>query len=332
MSIRLRVVVLAAAFMVGFFGCAKKMLPPSPDRFAPHLVAVESRVRTQVELGFDEDIDASGLNSDSLVVLGPSGERVPVRGLAAGRTSSTIQVWAPFEARRQYSIRGSVPDRFGNVGRFLARFVTSDRADTISPRVLRVDPPEGATGRKRSVVLRAKFSEAVDTAAGAGALFVPARFDSMFVREWDSDWQGLRMLCSDSLSAGLIVYALFGVGAIDLEGNRLRAPAFTYFTPDSTLGALTIHGKVVGRPAGTGFGVVFFNGGTAPAMAVVAPSGDFVTKLRDGIYDVVAVSDTNGDWRADFVGRHPLFAAATESLTVDLMPELHPESIDSYRR
>ena len=322
----------ATALLAGCFGCAKKMLPPSPDRFAPHLVMVESRARTQVELGFDEDIDASRLNSDSLVVLGPSGERVPVRGLAAGRTSSTIQVWASFEARRQYSIRGKVPDRVGNVGGFVARFVTSDRADTISPRVLRVDPPEGATGRRRGVVLRAKFSEAVDTAAGAGALFVPARFDSMFVREWDSDWQGIRMSCSDSLPSGSVVYALFGVGATDLEGNRLRSPAFTYFTPDSALGALTVHGKTAGTPAGAGFGVVFFNGGTAPAMTVVAPGGDFVARLRDGTYDVVAVSDTNGDWRADFVGRHPAFAATGESLTVDLIPELHPESINSYRR
>lgn len=332
MTVHVRAAAVAAGLLAGFFGCAKKMLPPSPDRFAPHLVAVESRVRTQVELGFDEDVDASRLNPDSLVLLDASGERVPVRGLAAGRTGSTIQVWAPFEAHRQYSIRGSVPDQFGNAGRFAARFVTSDRTDTIAPRVLRVDPAEGATGRGRGVVLRAKFSEAVDTAAGGRALFVPSRFDSLFTREWEADWQGVRMVCSDTLPNGSIVYALFGVGATDLEGNRVRVPAFTCFTPDSSLDAPAVHGRASGLPAGTGLGVVFFNGGETPAMAVVAASGDFVARLRDGTYDVVAVFDTDADWRADLVGRRPAFVSTLDSLTVNLVPEIHPEPIDSYRR
>lgn len=289
-------------------------------------------MRTQVELEFDEDIDAAGLGADSVIVLGPAGERVPIRGLSVGRTNSTIQIWAPFEAHRQYSIRGAVPDRFGNLGRFRARFVASDRADTVCPRVLKVDPSPGATGRRRNIVLRAKFSEAVDTAAGAHALFVPARYDSAFVREWDSDWQGLRMLHTDSLPGGSIVYALFGIGAVDLEGNRLRDPAFTYFTPDSTLDAVTVHGKVAGLPSNPSFGVVFFNNTASPGMAVVTQGSGFVTRLRDGLYDVVAVSDTNGDWMADFVGRSPSFSTASESLTLNMAPESHPDSIDSYRR
>jgi hypothetical protein len=64
----------------------------------------------------------------------------------------------------------------------------------------------------------------------------------------------------------------------------------------------------------------------------VTQGSGFVTRLRDGLYDVVAVSDTNGDWMADFVGRSPSFSTASESLTLNMAPESHPDSIDSYRR
>jgi hypothetical protein len=306
------------------------MLPPSPDRFAPRLTLVESRARTQVELRFDEDVDASRVRAESLTITGDNGETLAVMGVAAGRTQDRVLVRAGFTAGSQYLIRGRVPDRAGNFASVRARFVASARRDTFEPRVTRVDPTPGAANQRLSPLVRVRFNEAMDTAQ-CRVVALPGSFDTLLRVEWENDWQALRVTLGDSLRRGQVAYVL-AAGLADLEGNRARSPAFTYFTADSVFRGRNVHGRAVWRSGIAGCGIVFFNHESSPGMAPIGPGGAFGTSLMPGTYRVQAVVDTNYDWVADLSGQSSGFSTAQESLEIRLEPVSAPDSIGAYRR
>lgn len=278
--------------------CAKKMLPPNPDRFPPSLEDVETRTRSQVALVFDEPISGAGLSPDSFVLTGPSGETLVLRGASLGRKSDEVQLWTSTQQPILYQLRGVVRDEAGNPTHFRARFMGSTKRDTIPPRVSRVEPGPGTTRQKRAVTVRVTFSEAIDTASlgvagpapessakagetsgtkrettGTAAetvavrgpspyLFVPAAYDTQFKRSWSSDWQSLSFSHRESMPAGAIVYFLLMPKVTDLEGNRIKGSVFTYFTSDTALDVVPVKGKVTWPDSLSGIGAVLF---TEPA-------------------------------------------------------------------
>ncbi len=334
---------MAALAAVAVLACAKKMMPPSPDRFPPHLSEVVTRTRSQVGLVFDEGIDGAKLVPDSFKLVGSAGETIALRGASLGRGSDEVQLWTPTQEPKLYEVRGIVWDRAGNPARFRARFHGSTKRDTIAPRILRVDPSPGSAGQKRGVAIRVMFSEAIDTSGTLDCTFVPAEYDTQFKRSWTEDWQTLSFVRRESLPAGAIVYFLVQRGAKDLEGNRVRGPAFTYFTSDSAFDALPVKGRATWHDGPLGTGTVLFHTlGTAHAetvssertegLAPVLPDGSFSTKVRKGDYEVVAVADTNGDGLSDLSSPVVKFNTDTESLNLVLGPESLPRPINAYRR
>ena len=353
----LRLVLLLAAGC-GFAVCAKKMLPPSPDRFAPRLEEVRTRNRVRLELMFDEGIKAEDLAVDSFEITGPDGSPLTIRGAAGGRRGGSVELWTTPQAPVVYEVRGAVVDDAGNPGRFRARFRGSDQVDTVPPRVKRITPIPGSAGQKMPSV-RLEFSEPVDTAEGISWLFVPARWDTAFEPNWASDWQGFslsvpvrkgdkiqRPLPSTSEegsppgvnteegasdSAKGIAYFLVLPGVKDLEGNESRSSAFTYFTPDSALEGTLVHGKAAWQEGSFGTGVVFFNSDQTPGMAPILADSSFAARLAPGEYSVMAVADTNGDRLADFASSPFQFNTQQESLELLLLPESLPRAIPEYR-
>ncbi len=378
----LLIVALMAMVMLS---CAKKMLPPSPDRFPPRLQEVDTRTRSQVALVFDEEIDGAKLRPDSFRLTGPAGETLALRGASLGRNSDEVQLWTPIQELKLYEVRGIVWDKAGNPARFRARFQGSSKRDTIPPRVTRIEPGPGAARQKHEVAVRVTFSEAIDTTSlgmagetlgtaketsgtvretlgivpvqgkspGAQSpyMFVPAAYDTLFKRSWSSDWQSLGFVHRESMPGGALVYFLLQPKVTDLEGNRVKGSAFTFFTSDTILEAAPVKGKATWSSM-LGAGAVFFTESAAvhvitdslkpprtetlpvrtTGLAPLLTDGSFATKLRKGEYEVVAVADTNADGLADLVSRPVKFNTDAESLSLVLVPESLPKPINAYRR
>jgi hypothetical protein len=340
-----------AAGLVLAIGCAKKMIPPSPDRWAPRLQEVVTRTRSQATLVFDEEIDGSKLKPDSFLLTGPAGETIALRGASLGRSKGEVQLWTPIQEVKLYELRGVVSDRAGNKTHFRARFRGSSVQDTIAPRVASVEPGPGAVRQKRGVRVRVVFSEAIDTSGAVNSMFVPAAYDTLFKRGWSSDWQVLSFTPLDSMPSGALIYLLVQPGAADLEGNRVKAPAFTYFTSDTIFDAVLVKGKAV-WPGKLGSGAVFFTESASvriitdslkpprteslpvrtTGLAPLLVDGSFATKVRKGEYEVVAAVDTNGDGVAELVSPAVKFNTDAESLNLSLEPESLPKPLDAYRR
>lgn len=347
---RCSVLLLVALVGCVLVGCAKKMLPPSPDRFAPNLKEIVTRNRVRLELVFDEDLDPAKLSVDSFGVTSQSGQSLVVRGVAVGRRAGTVDLWTEPQEPVLYRILGRVEDRTGNVRRFSGRFRGSDRPDTIAPRITGITPDPGSAGRRRPVV-RVEFSEPVDTTAEPSFFFVPGKWDSVFGLSWKADWQSFALipgegnqlagvrnntLAPEDTAARLrglppgIIYFLLPPGVQDLEGNRSREPAFTYFTADSVLNAVTVRGRVVSdRPWKTG--LVFFHSPVNSGLAVVLADGSFSTRLAAGDYKVRSVADTDGDDKAELSTQVIDFRTEQESLVLRLEPETTPKPLRQYR-
>jgi hypothetical protein len=358
---------LVAVALVVMLGCAKKMLPPSPDRFAPRLQAVETRTRSQVALIFDEDINGAKLKPDSFLLTGPAGETIALRGASLGRNSEEVQLWTPIQEVKLYEVRGIVWDRADNKTRFRARFRGSSMQDTIAPRVARIEPAPGSPRQKRGVKVRVTYSEAIDTSKAVGYLFVPVAYDTGFKRSWSTDWQTLNFTRIESLPSGAVVYLLVQPGARDLEGNLDKSPAFTYFTSDTIFDGVAVKGRAVwpgmttptpaslsrGREETEGVtGAVFFTESASvrvitdslqpprteslpvrtTGLAPMLSDGSFATKLRKGEYEVIAVADTNGDGLAELVSPPVMFNTDAESLNLSLETESLPQPINAHRR
>ncbi len=344
---RLRVQVAVLVGLVLLSACAKKMLPPSPDRFPPHLQEIDTRTRSQVALVFDEEIDGTRLAPDSFRLTGPAGETLVLRGASLGRNDDEVQLWTPTQEPKLYDVRGIVWDRAGNPARFRGRFHGSSKQDTIAPRVTQVMPSPGSARQKRGVAIRVTFSEAMDTSGVLDYTFVPAEYDTQFKRAWTSDWQTLSFTRLESLPTGAVIYFLLQRQAKDLEGNRVKGPAFTYFTSDSVFEAVPVKGRAQWHngPLGTGT-VLFQQAGTRSesagpdlvmsvrtrGLAPVLSDGSFSTKVRKGEYEVVAVADTNGDGLAELMSPAVKFNTDAESLSLSLEPESLPKPINAYRR
>ena len=352
---RLRSVAALALCGLLLMSCAKKALPPSPDRFRPQLLEVETRTRSLVALVFDEEIDGVKLAPDSFHLTGPGGETLGLRGVSLGRSTDEVQLWTPTQELKLYQVQGIVWDRAGNWTRFRARFRGSSRQDTIAPRVTRVDPSPGSARQKRGVTIRVTFSEAIDTSGAVSWMFVPAECDTWFKRSWTADWQTLAFKRMESLPGGALIYLLVQPGAMDLERNRVKGPAFTYFTSDTIFEAVPVKGKAkwLNGPLGTGT-VLFQEAGVGSGesgvvtdsmkagtgavsirttgLAPVLSDGSFSTRVRKGEYEVVAVADTNGDGLAELVSPLLKFNTDAESLSLSLEPESVPKPVNAYRR
>jgi hypothetical protein len=346
-----RGLLLVALVLVAMVGCAKKMLPPSPDRFRPHLQEVETRTRSQVVLVFDEAIDGARLSPDSFLMTGPAGETLVLRGASLGRGGDEVQLWTPIQEQELYEVRGVVRDRAGNPARVRARFRGSTRRDTIAPRIARVEPGPGSTRQKRGVKVRVSFSEAIDTSGVVDWMFVPAAYDTQFKRSWTTDWQVLSFTRLESMPSGAIVYFLARPRVADLEGNPAEGVAFTYFTSDTLIEAVSVKGRAI-WPGTLSAGAVFFTESAAvrvitdslepprteslpvrtTGLAPVLTDGSFSAKVRKGEYEVVAVADTNGDGLAELASRALKFDTDAESLDLTLEPESLPKPFNAYRR
>ncbi len=315
-------VIIPSLLIFSVLFCAKKMLPPSPDRFPPRLLEATSRSRAQVELLFDEEIDPRRLAPESLVIVG--GE---IRGISMGKTQSRILVWTQPQKSQNYEIKGAVWDIAGNRGRFHINFVGSSRIDTIVPRTVEIEPAPGSANLNRGIRIRVRFSEPIDTALPLDFVIIPRKLETTFSRSWSPDWQELRFIHRDSITSGQNCYFLLFSGIKDLEGNSSIAPVWTYFTSDSVFDAVRVRGR-----CSVTKGVVFWNQEQTEAVVPILADGSFELKIRPGRYLVFGVGDTNQDGLVDLKSEEVEFNTSAESLRLLFGAESLPRRINEYCR
>jgi hypothetical protein len=68
------------------------------------------------------------------------------------------------------------------------------------------------------------------------------------------------------------------------------------------------------------------------ALTPVDSIGSFAIQVREGIYDVSAVADTNFDSRIDLSGKILRFNTAKETLYVEVYPDSLAKNLDWYLR
>lgn len=313
-----------SAFLALLLGisCAKKMLPPSPDRFPPRIIEAHARTRAQVELVFDEEIDPAQIVAESLKIT-----ELGIRGVSRGRDRMRVLVWTEPQLPQRYGIQGVVWDMAGNAGRFRAGFLGSSRIDTIAPRVVAVTPAPGSASLFRGIGIVVRFSEPVDTTLPLNYMIVPVEFETLFQRGWERNWQEVHFVCRDSVPPGQVLYFLLQPGVRDLEGNISLTPGWTYWSTDSTFAGVTVKGtSKVDR------GTVFFQQEQTCAVAPILQDGSFAVKIREGVYSVFGVSDTNGDGFVDLRSVPIEFNTTSESLELIMVPESVPKRVNDYRR
>ncbi|MEO0073465.1 MAG: hypothetical protein ABIK43_02230 [candidate division WOR-3 bacterium] len=332
----LAVLEMAVMLMLTFpmtVSCAKKMLPPSPDRFAPSLEEIYARSRVQIELVFDEPvIPLTESGGDSVVVQDVFGLSRKVRGVSSGRRRERLLVWTePLEPVR-HRISGRVKDDAGNVGHFHGWFSGSRVVDTIPPAVRGILPLPGSTVPRRDLTFEVTFSEPVDTVVVPPAVVVPCLLDTLFRRSWSSDWLSLDVRYSVSTANSGIVYFLLLPGVRDLSANRCRQMAYTYVVSDSLLSTADVRGRVRWDGGDIGAGVVFFDAEVTEAIAPVRSDGSFAAKVRHGSYLVRCVLDVDSDGFVDFASDCVQFSTQLETLELEVAPTTVPCRVDAYCR
>ncbi|MEO0094053.1 MAG: Ig-like domain-containing protein [candidate division WOR-3 bacterium] len=327
MKIKLTLVVL------GILACAQKMLPPSPDRFPPKLVEVEVRNRTKINVKFNEDIDPENIIKDSFLIIALN-ETLTIKEISVGRKSNVITLITEKQNPVQYSLQAIVADLAGNWAKIRTRFYGSIVKDTIPPKILEISPKIGTTKLKKNIKINIRFSEEIDTLLPAKWILLPKTLASRFTSQWQSDYKNLSLAMADSLGNDTIVYFLLPRQVFDFEGNRLSAPGFTFFTSDSMLNTKLVTGKVRSnnRPISDGL-VIFAKGADSNQALAIIPtdtSGAFSIQIREGIYNVIAIADTNFDNRIDLSNKIPNFDTKAETLLIEVYSDTLKKNLDWY--
>jgi hypothetical protein len=313
--------------------CAKKMLPPSPDRFAPHLSEIDAVNRVRIDLNFDEEINVSKLTPQSLFITSSAGETLRIRTISRGKTSNTVSLFTEKIKPEEYYLSGTVEDKAGNIRRVVnKRFKGSSIIDTIPPTILSIIPKIGAIKLYKRIYFDFGFSEPMDTLSNINYLVYP--LDKNKIKsEWSSDWQDLTFSYPDSLLPHTAVYFILQPTLKDLENNWIANCGYTFFYTDSVIPSVLASGNLYYHDKAYKNGIIIFANDTTKRITVSDISGKFSIRLDSTLYNITAIADTNYDNTVDLFTEQKNFNPKdTTTIKLNLTPILESKTIDSYLR
>jgi len=310
--------------------CAKKMLPPSPDRFAPRLLVIEPINRIKIDLTFDEDINISKMTNQSLVITTTNKETLRIRTISSRK--NTISLFTEPTKPGLYYISGMVEDKNKNLAQVNKKFLASSTIDTIAPRVAGIFPSPGTTKKIKNVYIEFSFSEPMDTTSAVR--FLTLSLDTSQIKwSWSSDWQKLTFGYPESLLPNTTVYFALQPTIHDLENNRIKEYGYTFFTSDSNLAPILVTGNLFYENQPYKSGIVIFSNPASKSLALSDISGKFSVRLDTAIFNVTAISDTDFDNQIDLLAELKDFNPAdTNKIKLDLKPISEKKDIDQYLR
>ncbi len=316
--------------------CAQKMLPPSPDRFSPKLEEIEVQNRTKIIVRFNEEIEPKEIINDSFLITTTDLETLSIKEISVGKKSNIITLITERQKPVHYSFQAKVTDLFGNRAKVKTKFLGSIVKDTIPPRILEISPKLGATKLKRNIRIGLRFSEEIDTVIPIVWYILPKVLRSRYTTMWEPDHKSLTFSMSDSLGADTVIYFVVLRSAFDFEGNRITYPGFNFFTSDSLLNTKLVIGKVTQKnePVRDGFILFTKMADSSQTMAIIPidTAGTFSIQIREGIYNLTVLADTNFDNRIDMKGEIQDFNTMAESLLIEVYPDTLEQTFDWYLR
>ena len=322
--------------ILGFLACAQKMLPPSPDRFSPRLEEIEVQNRTKINIKFNEEIELKAISQDSFLITTTDLETLLIKEMSVGRKSNVITLITEKQSPVLYSFQAKVSDLTGNRAKVQTKFLGSIVKDTIPPRILEISPKLGAIKLKKNIRIGLRFSEEIDTILPVEWVILPKAISSRYTTNWQSDHRHLTFSMADSLGADTVVYFVLLRSVFDFEGNRITYPGFNFFTSDSLLNTKLVTGKVTDKnePLRDGFVLFSKTADSNQTMAIIPidTAGTFSIQIREGVYDVTALADTNFDNRIDLCGEIQVFNTTAETLLIEVYPDTLEQTLDWYLR
>jgi hypothetical protein len=311
--------------------CAKKALPPNPDRFPPHLAEVQAVNQNRVDLVFDEGMQQKGLNVGDFLIATVRGETLKLLAASGGTDPATLTLLTDRQAEVKYLLTGTAHDQAGNPTRFTRAFFGSARPDTVGPLVSGVGPRPFSTGLRSNVTVTFAFTKPIDTLTLQQFWVLPPRVGARFRREWDPALSAVRFILADSLGPDTTVTFILPPYLKDFAGNRLDGAAFTTFTSDTAALPRVALGRLAAadKPVGDGYVVL---GQAGPKLATVSRSdGSFGLRTRNEAYAVTALADTNSDGVVD-LSAFRANATLPDTLVMQLEKDTTRTLVGSYFR
>ena len=330
---KLRILSLISCILF-LFTCAKKMLPPSPDRFPPHLSEINPINRIKIDLIFDEDINLSKITNMSFTINSYNEETLKIRTVSRGSNAQTISLFTEPTKSEVYYLSGTFEDKSGNPSSVSnKKFHASTYMDTIKPKINAVSPAINTTKKYKRIFFDFSFSKPMDTTSGINFLVYP--LDKMKINwSWSTGWQNLIFTYPDSLEPKTNVYFILQPTIKDLEGNQLDLVGYTFFTSETVQPPALITGNIYyqNKPYKNSIVILSADEKTS-ALAVSDNLGKFTTRLVKGIYNITAIADTNFDNLIDLFADYNNFNTDdTIKPQLNLTPVLESKEIDSYIR
>jgi hypothetical protein len=306
--------------------CARQGAIPNTDKFPPHLVSVTSVNRTQVVVGFDEELDTTAL-LPSTFLIASAHDTADIRFIARDPTNqlSLVLLTSPL-LDETYQISGLVADYKGNASSIRSSFRASTRQDTTPPGIL-ISPVEPLTSFPYT--FRFEFSEPVDTSKGMRILTAPTASEKSFRIAWSRNLARYEIRTTDTTVKGPGFYIVVPPGICDFAGNRTSTGLAGFVYSDTTFILQDIRGQVKtseGRPAPSA--IVLFKTEDVFAATITDSSGVFLTTIeeRKGI-TIEAWFDRDGN---DLYEQKASFSAESlpDSVVLVTQPLASPAGLD----
>ena len=311
-------------FLLFLFSCARKGIPPSPDRFAPRLKRLEVQDMTHLLCRFSEPLDSLSIKRENFSIT--SGEDTLNIRFIIQRDKNTLLLLTQPQKRKDYLLSLRVADTAGNIASIKKRFRGSLLPDTIPPRIVSIHPCAGKTKVLKGVI-KVSFSEPMDTLSPLCFIFVKG----VLKKKWNKNQNLLILTFEDTLKG--VSYFLLPPLLTDLSHNPLFLGTYTYFTSDSILPRYPVYGRVYYKKSPISNAMLlFYNKDTLKALALSDLLGEFSLKIREGEYRIECFADTSRDGWIDLLGDYPRFIPSQETLSIYLKrPERRLGTCDLIR-
>ena len=217
------------------------------------LAAVPAPIGAPFRLVFDEAVDEGSLDGNVRLWLDDEEIPVAVQLVAADTVKVTAQQELAYDALHTVEVSG-VTDLVGNVldqnpstpeaDPFVAQFRTEP--DIIAPRVIDVDPPDGANGVATDVVVAVTFSEPMNPESFAFGDLRLSRlgFDVIVTITWNEDQTVFFLEPLNELEDGSVYEVHAGRQLEDIAGNDLdqdpNTPIADEFSSEFVVGVFPV--------------------------------------------------------------------------------------------
>lgn len=326
-----RILISSVVVALLLLACARKAMPPNPDRFPPHLAGIEARNQFRVDLVFDEPMQQKELSLSNFVVSGAAGDTLKLLAVSGGADAATLTLSTVRQIVEKYVVTGVAKDAAGNPTHFKRAFTGSARPDTIGPSLSSIQPRAFSTRQRRNLVLTLNFTKPIDTLTLTRLWILPSVLSSRFKPGWDPTLSAVRFTFADSLGPDTTVSVVVPPYVKDFSGNRLDHPGFTTFTSDTAALPKLVHGRLEHGDKPVPDGYVILSQEQPMLAAVSRDDGSFTLRARQEPYAVVALADTNRDGIADLSA---FFASAAlpDTLKMKLAADTTGKQVQDFFR